>query len=903
MILGQNTATLGAEGLHRQLRHRGLLAPDGVGWEPHMRIVFDPDFEAGCWPGPLRGGTACAGEDWVGPSRLAQSLELALGLAGPGLTSRERAAMLVPSIRATEGFWSASAEVDPFATSRRLLHWRDTFAMAGWTGAGAQPRLAALAQLAAGAAPGMPDRLQAIHRVLQRRKPDIETVELFSPRGELELLWRRTLDLLEHGGTRIIETELTEVHTANGSDLKGARNRHFVPKGDGSLRLLRAAGPLAAAEEVAAWLASLGRGRDTLVISGDPSLDAALHRHGLPTTGASHELRDSVPVQILPLVLDLGWIPQDAQRAYELLSLPSSPVPSELRWRLRRALGKWPAVDSDEWREALVEGLAAIEEPHRRDRVKQRMDVLWDACIPRLSNYPVAQLVRRVAMLRTWVAGRMAVAERDCALWGAAAAQCSTLIDLVQHSGLVELSAAQLRRLVIEATEGAGGESPFPPEAGTPHVGSPGGVAGPASEIVWWNFNAGSSPGSERLPLTRAERTEFESLGVTLMDPGEVAAAQARRWRRPLIQAQERLLLVCPEKDIEGEDLHPHPLWDELVARVEAKNTRRVAEAALLRTSLGKDVPENNRSQRSLLPLPTPQRDWIVPAGRIERRKRESPSSVQMLFGCPFQWVLQYAGKLDGPDSAQVDEGTSPRVLGELLHKIMNQLFAGPAREPKAAAAEACAIFDRDGPRLVAALFLPGADAQREHIRRVATRTAHTLYSLMAVGRLRVLATEQERTGEALNTELTGRVDLVLGDPPRILDLKWSGASTKRRLLEVGAAIQLAAYAFLERRGSGPFPPVGYFVMDSQRLLTTEPKAFADAEQVDGPSPEETWRLVEATHALEWDAVTAGRIGARGVPGEGAEQPLKDPSVDGVALRVPAGCSYCDYDVLCGRVS
>jgi hypothetical protein len=186
-------------------------------------------------------------------------------------------------------------------------------------------------------------------------------------------------------------------------------------------------------------------------------------------------------------------------------------------------------------------------------------------------------------------------------------------------------------------------------------------------------------------------------------------------------------------------------------------------------------------------------------------------------------------------------------------------------------------------------------------VRRVATRTARTLYSLMADDHLRVLSTEQERAGEALNTAFAGRVDLVLGEPPRILDLKWGGAPTKRRMLEVGAAIQLAAYAFLERSGSGPFPPVGYFVMDGQRLLTTESKAFANAEQVDGPSPEETWRLVEATHACEWEEVTAGRITARGATGEGDEQPPKEASIENGKLRVPPGCLYCDYAALCGR--
>ena len=862
-----------------------------------MRIVFDPDFEQGCWPGPLRGGPASAGEDWVGPARFAQVIETALGLGGPWLSLPERAARLVPAIRNSQGFWSASADVDPFATARRLLEWRDTLAMGGWRGGGKEPRLAALAALTVASTPGLGDRLQTIHDALARRVPDLESVELFAPRGDLEPLWQRTLGLLEQRGTRVIETRLRVAATPAGTDLAAARAERFLPTGDGSLRLLRPSGPLAAAEEVAAWLASLGSPPDTLVIGSDPALDAALHRHGLPTTGTPHELRDGVPLQILPLVLDLGWTPQDPQRAYELLSLRSSPVPGEVRRGLREALGKWPAVDSDVWRGALAAGLAAIEDPTRRERVKQRLDVLWDARVPRTGGFPVAEVVRRAGMLEAWLVGRLAVADDDRAAWGAAASQCKSLLELVQHSGLVELSAAQLRHLVIEATQGTGGESPFPAQAGMPQVGTPGGVAGPVRHIVWWRFDEASAPGITRLPLTRAERAELEALGVVLPDPGWAAAAQARRWRRPLDLAGEALLFICPEQDAAGGGLHPHPLWDELVSRVEAKNTRRFAEHALLRTSLAGVVAQ---SRRTLLPLPVPRRDWTVTAGRIERREQESPSSVQTLLGCPLKWARQYAGRLYAADSAQVDDGTSVRLLGELLHAIMNQLFAGPARGADEAASEAGAIFDREGPRLVAALFLPGADAQREHVRRVAMRTAATLYGLMAAAGLRVLATEQERTGQAFGTAFAGRVDLVLGEPARILDLKWSGAGSKRRALREGTALQLAAYAFLERQGRGPFPPVGYFVMEAQRLLTTQPESFHDAEEIKGPSPEETWRLVEATHALEWRAVAEGRLAARGVAGNDGEEPPKESRVEDGRLVVPPACEWCDYAALCG---
>ena len=110
-----------------------ILAPDPE-HTTHMRIVFDPEFDHGSWPGPLRGGKASAGEDWVGPSAFLEMLETALGIGGPSFTMQERAARLVPAVSRMEGFWARSAEVDPFATARRLLQWRDTLVMGGWAG-------------------------------------------------------------------------------------------------------------------------------------------------------------------------------------------------------------------------------------------------------------------------------------------------------------------------------------------------------------------------------------------------------------------------------------------------------------------------------------------------------------------------------------------------------------------------------------------------------------------------------------------------------------------------------------------------------------------------------------------------------------------------------------------------
>jgi hypothetical protein len=136
--------------------------------------------------------------------------------------------------------------------------------------------------------------------------------------------------------------------------------------------------------------------------------------------------------------------------------------------------------------------------------------------------------------------------------------------------------------------------------------------------------------------------------------------------------------------------------------------------------------------------------------------------------------------------------------------------------------------------------------------------------------------------------------------PARVLDLKWSGANRKRQALKDGTAIQLAAYAFLERLGQGVFPPVGYFVMDAQRLLTTEPQAFPGAERVDGPSPQDTWQALTTTHASQWQGVAEGHVDAPGAGMTLKERRARKAHVENGRLVVQLGCGWCDYTTLCG---
>ncbi len=71
------------------------------------------------------------------------------------------------------------------------------------------------------------------------------------------------------------------------------------------------------------------------------------------------------------------------------------------------------------------------------------------------------------------------------------------------------------------------------------------------------------------------EKQKLVDIGVVLPNSADITSTQAVRWRRPLLQASEQLILVCPKTDETGKELHPHPLWDELMAASEEKAKKK----------------------------------------------------------------------------------------------------------------------------------------------------------------------------------------------------------------------------------------------------------------------------------------------------------------------------------------
>ncbi|MFN7989762.1 MAG: PD-(D/E)XK nuclease family protein [Thermoanaerobaculia bacterium] len=854
-----------------------------------MRIVFDPDFDSGSWPGPLEGRTAVAGEAWVGESGFLALLETALGLGGPAIPPSRRVASLVPTIRSTEGFWSASASVDPLSAARRLLAWRDSLFLQGWRGENVPraARLSALSAVTREALPGTVDRLLAVESALTRRSAGVAELRLLSSPDSFPVAWQRLFAALGKRGTKVGLFDPTPA-PARG-DLASAREPGFTPAGDGSLQLVRPGGPLEAAEALAAWLAAQDSLDGTVVISPEPVLDAALRRHGLPTTGSAAARADDALLPVVPLVLALGLDPADPQQALDLLLLPVGPIRRSVAGALANALHDEPAVGSPKWASALERALDRIEDEVQRKATADRLEQLFRPGAIR-ERYSAEEARRRLALLERWLRGRIKREDEPEPFERALSFALATA-DVLDRSGLDELTETWVGRVVAEAASEIPPTAPFPREAGLGVVGAPGGVGGPARCVAWWNFRRTESSSSTGFPATPTERAALAAIGVVLEPPGVASVRRALRWRRPLLMASEALLFVAPQRDPSGEQLHPHSLWDEITASLAEGGRPDVLQRP---APFGLRTPRT--FAREIRPLPEARLSWTGPA--VSLREAESPSSLETLLGCSFRYAITYAGGLRPGGAGTLPEGA--QLLGSVCHAVLERVLSRTGLTPDEAAEEAERLFDSTGPFLGAALFLPGAERDRAVARRAVRDAARHLVDLAR--QLGVARVEVERSLEApwAGGILRGRADLVFTFPSAIVDLKWS-SGVRRDLLRNGGALQLAAYAKLLAHEDGlrRLPPVAYYILRSATLLAQSERDFPTAEALKGPPPEAVWVAVERSALASRDALSRGELASPG-PGQDDTKARTELLPDG-SLVVPAPCTYCDHGALCGR--
>lgn len=807
-------------------RETALRDGDVVG----VDVVFDLALDRGGWPGPA----AASGVAWLGPLGLADRLELELGLPRRQVPPLLRAMQVARSLATRDGFWSASLAIDRLATAERLLSDRDRLAMDGWSGEPVSDRLAALWDATAHAASAMPDRLARIAAALSHRTVALASIQTFTPLDELPARWAAVFAALARGGTRIATCALPA----------------HLP---GMVSVLRAHGPLAAAEDIAAWLAAMPDLEDTLVIGPDTTLSAACTRHGLPALGASDATGSGV---LLGLCMETAFRPMDAVDLHALICADPGPVPRAVARRLARALARFPGRDNATWHHALAEGLATLE-PDRREVGAERLQALLVPVVDRGAALTRSQLEARVEALRAWAQPRVREHPSLLPLF----AQADMLVELARAYG-EPITLLELRRWLRAIPRPETGRAPA--QAGISVVSEPAAVLGTPARAIWWGCVRSRIPVVTRLRLTRDERAALAARGVNVPTAALSAARVAARWRRVLGAAS--VVLVAPRHTEVGDVAQPHPIVDELA---------------------GAQVPDTLDPPRTRVPLrEVPAALASVRVTPVAPLSVGSASSVELLLGCSLAYALRYRADLQRGMSAPIAR-PGALLAGQLAHELFaRELAAGGA--DLTLPTRLAQRFECDLPGLAETLVLPDHQVERAAVRRALVRAAEILARAIESSGARLGGVELPLEGQLGNLGISSRADLVLADPSYVVDYKW-GSSASRAKLADGTAVQLAVYAALaSARGAA------YLLLRGARLI-----GYAGLEGVEvtaGPPLADVHAATLRALSVRLEELATGLLVAPGTDGSTGRSRL----VDGT-LAIAPPCGFCAFDGLCGR--
>lgn len=848
------------------------------------------------------------GTSVVGPLGFLNILEIQLGLLTLHPSQAERIVQYrdcLQKLDSEQRFYHRSFATDPLGTAACLLDWRDQWILHGWDGAMAAEvpkRLRDLSEVeilaSTAVSPNLGQRLKAVQAALQHRKTDIEQVRLVDPVETLPARWQAVLAALPVVGPLELEP--------SGQGFLGVLQRQFkaaasgqlpvkLPwQDDGSVLVVQAETPALAAH----WLATqLAVDLPTLLVSGGDGarLDAHLGAAHLPRQGLKEASAFRPALQVLPLALELLWEPLNFYALVQFLTHPVCPIPGFARRRLAEKVADAPGIGGAYWQRALAD----IDKHYGEERAPQVREQI--ATWIEHSRYPADTgasldvVVARVERLAGFFRQRLGEADTARRLaFHAGYGQCKACLDSLkglQTQGADRIRPRQLQKLVAQATANGSDNPLWPAEVGAGQVVShPGAVIEAVERVIWSPLTMPVLPGSD--PWSASEVRALKQAGVRLPEVSARLNQIAATWLRPVMAAQEQLLLVLPPPGAEV-----HLLWQMIGSVVE--HAKVLALESLLATGGGA------LTSVTPVPLPAPKRWWQLPADvSVALRPKESFSSLEQLLFNPYQWLLRYPAALKS--SRIVSLGGDFRMLGNLAHGLVEQYFLHPDALTMSAsdfdawfAGAFNTLVDQEG----AILRTPGRGADLEGFRYRLHQSMRSVREQVAKAGMVQVEPEQKVSGQFPGGELAGSADLVMKNARgerAIVDMKWSGIKKFPEKLKQNRHLQLAIYAELLRQETGQRPSVAYYILDRARFFAPDDRAFPDAEVVpsaDGENTAQLWQRFLATWRWRVAQIQSGRfeVALAAIAPTEESEPLED------ALTMETlNEAYNDYRSLAG---
>jgi hypothetical protein len=803
------------------------------------------------------------GDVVCGPLRLTEILETQLGLKRKSVSEITRVFQFVKVLeKLAENkarFYSTSFKKDPLAVSEALLYWRDSLALAGWSGMidGGSQRLRDLADVDAAlkttVALGQPDRLMAIHEALNHRSHCIETIIVVDPPASFPLLWRNILTKLgakfqtreTYPKDKESETDLTQIGTA----LFSGSTEKIKLRNDGSVMQFSAYSEFTLAHTAAKLLRDVSQESHILIAENDCTvLDDVLIAGDQASLGV-HPASLARPVpQLLLLTLRLCWKPLNPLHLLEFLTHPNCPVEFHLRNELSRVMVECPGIGGPKWLVA-IEAVKEIYQAKPADEAKELFprlekdlaDWIYISKYATRTGAPGAEISGHCMRIAKWARHRL-IKENEqgdfakASLFQSLATQASELGEAVKGTAVV--TQCELERLVRRVS-GNGWSSPKIRELGHGHrVGSPAACIESADIVLWWNF---SEPERPALPhLTDAEVEALQKHGAEIPTAASILMAESANWLKPFLSARKKLVLFTPRQR-NGEPVATHPLFSRLQAMVEGKFPTIHLDADLQRKKVPFAEPIKHVALR------TPRRWWkLKDETHFGPRPTESFSSAEKFIYSPYSWVLDYKAVFRPGVLSQFRMRSENVLHGNLLHRLLDLLVAGPLQKGAVGAITEAGLKDyveQQWPMLLeqegAILLLLGKQSEASALLDTAKRALWSLAQQLKAAQIIETNTNVNFKAGFIGGKLEGFVDLLIKNEKSkvaVVDLKSGRLDEKQKELQSNVQLQLAIYGFLHRQVLGEWPAASYFILNSGRMLAQNKDYFPHAYSIPAKS-------------------------------------------------------------------
>jgi len=907
-----------------------------------MHIVFDMAYDQNVAPVGVQTGGASIGQLYVGAQGLLNALETHLGLTARETHHAMRIQGYMESMQSVvhkpeAGFFKASFESDAWSSAKQFLDWRDELVLAGWCGElddSYSPRLKALA-LVEQAFPtslkrGVGDRLRLVlNRLEASPSLQIKSISLCVELDDLPSLLAETFKKLQTLGVTIhVDSSYHTVAQGNLACIQQSMLQQdgldaSVRLGDDAVVLLRPDNEWSAANTLAAWLAAdTQKNSDVLLVQGECSdiLDQALEKLALPTLGNGRRSAFRSALQIMPLAIANAWSPLSIQSLLSLLALPVSPIPKFAAKLLLGAIQSEPGIGGERWLQAedkiinikksfLVK--EAMPEEQAEAEAKQFMQLL---------NYFLTELrfdakqgisPKALVEICSWVKqGLKSPALKQS--MAQALAQVDSMIALVEHHDK-PISRAQVERM-LDSVIAEGGQNPdsHAQASAWMSVADAGGITASIDTVVWWNFiDAGQSSLSF---WSTQERHTLANLGVSLEKAATVRAREAAQWRRAVLYAGKRLILIAPKK-INGETAQLHPLWDEIRYHAVCSKDASFDKEAQLASLEWQGASLNQQRTLTLagrtLLLQTEDKANLadmesiiaIDKDSIQKPKSLSFSQMSTMLGCPTKWALQYHAHLSSMASLSLPTGNT--MIGSLCHKIVEDLYTDESQWNDTNVRQYTSnLFNKRVPQMAAELLEPGRELEKDRYRMSVCDAVDALLHAVEQAGLKVTKTEGKVDGKALDgIPFKGYIDLLLEDADGqtfVIDLKWSGSEKyKKNEVQEGKALQLASYAWMLRHSDQDWAPGAYFMLAQGEILTDDSRFKTDRVIESELSAKDVWQLGSYTWKSLFKTTKQGELEVSGL---WDEKELEAKRQEAGLMYVKSPCIFCDFGKLCGKM-